>query len=62
MSDNKQLGWTNIELAEAMVETIDSFEDRDPQDIANTWDRCDMIDELIDNQQEFYTSFKTILY
>lgn len=50
MSDNKYLGWTNIELAEAMVETIDSFEDRDPQDIANTWDRCDMIDELIDNQ------------
>lgn len=50
MSDNKYLGWTNIELAEAMVETLPEFEDRDAQEIANTWDRCDMIDELLDNQ------------
>jgi hypothetical protein len=49
MSDSKYLSWSNIELAEAMVETIDRFEDRNAQEIANTWDRCDMIDELIDN-------------
>lgn len=50
MSDSKYLGWTNIELAEAMVETIDKFENRDAQEIASNWDRCDMIEELIDNE------------
>lgn len=47
MSREKYNEWTNIELAEAMVDTIAQFEGREPQDIANTWDRCDMIDKLL---------------
>jgi len=39
--------WTKIELAEAMVDSVVGFEDEDPQRIAETWDRCDMIDELV---------------
>lgn len=38
--------WTNIELATQMVDSIEEFEDRNPEEIANTWDRSDMIKEL----------------
>lgn len=40
--------WTNIELAEAMVDSIEGFSDEDATEIAETWDRSDMIDELVD--------------
>ncbi|MEK6829776.1 MAG: hypothetical protein AABY15_06670 [Nanoarchaeota archaeon] len=36
---------TNIELAELMVENIEQFQERDSVEIAETWDRCDMIQE-----------------
>lgn len=39
--------WTNIELAEAMVDSIEEFEDRDPVQIAETWSRSDMIKVLV---------------
>lgn len=40
--------WTNIELAEAMVDSIERFESEDPEELAETWDRSDMINELVD--------------
>jgi hypothetical protein len=44
---SKYDNWSNIELAEAIVDTIEGFENHNPQDIAVSWDRCDMIDELV---------------
>lgn len=46
--ESKYDEWTNIELADAMVDSVDGFEDEDPQEIAETWDRSDMIRELVD--------------
>lgn len=50
-------GMTNIELAELMVENIEQFEDREASEIAETWDRCDMIQEcewscVVDDDEE----------
>ena len=39
--------WTNIELAEGIVDSVDGFEDCDAIEIAETWDRSDMIKELV---------------
>ena len=43
---SKRDEWTNIELAEAMVDSVDGFEDEDPREIAETWSRSDMLKEL----------------
>jgi hypothetical protein len=40
--------WTSIELAEAMVDSIEAFQDDSPEDLMNEWDRSDMIQELVD--------------
>lgn len=45
--ESKYDDWLSIELAEAMVESIDDYDGRDPQEISEQWDRSDMIDELI---------------
>ena len=45
--DSKYDEWTNIELAEAMVDSVDGFEDCDAADMAETWSRSDMIKELV---------------
>ncbi len=51
MIRDKYNGWTNFELAEAMVDNIAQFEDREPQDLANTWDRWDMIHKLLNSKK-----------
>ena len=38
--------WTNFELADAMVDSIEEFDGRDPVQISIAWDRSDMIKEL----------------
>jgi len=39
--------WTNIELADAMTDSLEAFEGHDADEIASTWDRSDMIQELV---------------
>lgn len=39
--------YSTIDLAEAMIDNVEGFEDRDPQDLAENWDRSDMIKELL---------------
>ena len=38
--------WTKLELAEHMVKHIKEYEDREPERLADRWDRCDMQKEL----------------
>lgn len=47
MSRERFEGMTNIELAEFMVENAEEFEGRDAVEIAENWDRCDMIKECL---------------
>ncbi len=39
--------WTNIELAQAIVDSVEGHEDDDAQEIAESWDRSDMIKVLV---------------
>lgn len=48
MSKERFEGMTNIELAEFMVENAEEFEGRDAVEIAENWDRSDMINECVD--------------
>jgi hypothetical protein len=35
-----------IELAEMLIENVEEFFEREAEEIATTWDRCDLINEL----------------
>jgi hypothetical protein len=45
-------GWSKIDLAEHMIEHIESYEDRESSELADAWDRCDMQKELADAEIE----------
>lgn len=53
--ESKYDEWTNIELAEAMVDSIEEYQDREAVNIAETWDRSDMIRVLVDEHGDGLT-------
>ena len=40
--------WAKIELAEAMVDSIEEYQDEDAVWLMESWDRSDMIRVLVD--------------
>jgi hypothetical protein len=48
MSMTQYDDWAKIELAEAMVDSVEEHRDDVPEDLMNEWDRSDMIRVLVD--------------
>ena len=46
MTKDEAITTPMIELAEFLVDNVEEFFERNPLEIAETWDRCDLINEL----------------